>query len=112
MLVSDFQFHLPEELIAQEPLADRAGARMLHLESGQLQDRMFRDLPEMLRVGDLVVFNNTRVFPARLYGRRGGTRGRESQNPHPFAQYARRVGHPGSGKIEVLLTRQISLEPN
>src|ERR1051326_141737 len=101
MLVSDFQFHLPEELIAQEPLADRAGARLLHLESGELWDCMFRDFPEMLRAGDLVVFNNTRVFPARLYGRRGG--GGESQNSH-FSQKAREMGHPGvnrPGRIEV-----------
>ena len=94
MLVSDFQFHLPEELIAQEPPADRAGARLLQLDSGALRDRMFREFPEMLRAGDLAVFNNTRVFPARLYGRRGGVGKGESQNPHSLAKNARRVGHP------------------
>ena len=128
MLVSDFQFHLPEELIAQEPLADRAGARLLHLESGLLQDRFFRDLPEILRPTDLVVFNNTRVFPARLFGRRqlphfsqktremGHPAGDyQSQSPHPLAHDARRVGHSDSirpGRVEVLLTRQVSTEPN
>jgi S-adenosylmethionine:tRNA ribosyltransferase-isomerase len=128
VLVSDFQFHLPEELIAQEPLADRAGARLLHLASGGLRDRVFREFPEMLRAGDLVVFNNTRVFPARLFGRRqlphfsqktremGHPAGDyQSQNPHPLAHDARRVGHPDSirpGRVEVLLTRQVSTEPN
>jgi S-adenosylmethionine:tRNA ribosyltransferase-isomerase len=111
MLVSDFHFELPEELIAQEALADRAGARMLHVDSGAgaLEDRQFREFPELLRAGDLVVFNDTRVFPARLYGRR-------EQQPH-FSQRTREMGHPGSqnpgaGKIEVLLTRQVLREPN
>ncbi len=119
MLVSDFQFHLPEELIAQVPPADRAGARLLHLESGagNLQDRVFRDFPEMLRAGDLVVFNNTRVFPARLYGRRGRSGRGEGQNPRPVpAKTAEtRVGQgeiSGPGRIEVLLTRQVSADPN
>ncbi len=117
MLVSDFQFHLPEELIAQEPLADRAGSRLLHLESGQLRDRLFREFPELLRAGDLVVFNNTRVFPARLLGRRGGVGKGESQNPHPVPakNAGTRVGHPdltSTGRVEVLLTRQVTGEPN
>ena len=100
MLVSDFHYELPEELIAQEPLADRAGSRLLHVESGALEDRRFREFPELLRSGDLVVFNNTRVFPARLYGRRGGV-----IDSHPstgsgqaFSQRTREMGHPvGSG---------------
>jgi S-adenosylmethionine:tRNA ribosyltransferase-isomerase len=123
MLVSDFHYELPEELIAQEPLADRAGSRLLHVESGTgaLEDRQFREFPELLRPGDLVVFNNTRVFPARLYGRRGGVEHSQSQNPHPFdklragslAKDARRMGHPApAGRIEVLLTRQVLQEPN
>ncbi len=117
MLVSDFHYELPEELIAQEPLADRAGSRLLHVESGTgaLEDRQFREFPELLRPGDLVVFNNTRVFPARLYGRRGG-----ALNPHPstgsgqaFSQRTREMGHPVvAGRIEVLLTRQVQREPN
>jgi len=121
MLVSDFHYELPEELIAQEPPADRVGSRMLHVRSGALEDRWFREFPELLRAGDLVVFNNTRVFPARLYGRRGvrsspGNQNpqvsteRTSQNPHPLAKDARRVGHPG--RVEVLLTRQVRMEPN
>ncbi len=74
MLVSDFNYYLPEELIAQEPLADRAASRLLHLnrQSGALQDRMFREFPELLRPDDLVVLNNTRVFPgAALWTSRG-----------------------------------------
>ena len=74
MLVSDFDFDLPEELIAQEPLADRAGARMLALNraTGAWRDRRFRDFPEMLRPGDLLVLNDSRVIPARLFAHRAG----------------------------------------
>jgi S-adenosylmethionine:tRNA ribosyltransferase-isomerase len=108
VLVSDFDFNLPEELIAQEPPAARDGAGMLHVQrvSGQWSDRHFREFPDLLRKGDLVVFNNTRVFPARLYGRRQGTRA-QAVNPHNPA--ARNFL---SGRVEVLLTRQLSTEPN
>jgi S-adenosylmethionine:tRNA ribosyltransferase-isomerase len=108
VLVSDFHFHLPDELIAQEPLAARDASRMLHVQrtSGQWSDREFREFPDLLRPGDLVVFNNTRVFPARLYGRRGGARA-QAVSPHNPA--ARDFLH---GRIEVLLTRQISADPN
>jgi S-adenosylmethionine:tRNA ribosyltransferase-isomerase len=120
VLVSDFHYELPEELIAQEPLADRAGARLLHVRAArELHDRRFREFPELLRAGDLVVFNNTRVFPARLYGRR--VRGGVDQNPH-FSQRTREMGHPESqnshtvvslpGRVEVLLTRRVFQEPN
>jgi len=69
---TDFDFELPPELIAQAPLAERSASRMLVLdvEAQARQDRMFRDLPEFLREGDLLVFNDTRVLPARLYGRK------------------------------------------
>jgi S-adenosylmethionine:tRNA ribosyltransferase-isomerase len=69
---SDFHFDLPQELIAQQPLAHRSDSRLLHLpiQSGELSDRRFRDLPGLLRGGDLLVFNNTRVIPARLFGRK------------------------------------------
>lgn len=67
---SDYQFELPEHLIAQEPLPERAASRLLCLDgkSGQVGDRRFRDLPELLAPGDLLVFNDTRVIPARLTG--------------------------------------------
>ncbi|MBZ5628584.1 MAG: S-adenosylmethionine:tRNA ribosyltransferase-isomerase [Acidobacteriia bacterium] len=100
MLVSDFDYHLPEELIAQEPLADRAASRMLHLVrgTGKLEDRGFREFPELLRPDDLVVFNNTRVFPARLYGRRSGARSQPVSKRNPAAREFLK------GRVEVLLT--------
>ena len=67
---SDFHFELPPELIAQVPLAQRSASRLLLLDVPvrTWQDRMFRELPSFLRKGDLLVFNDTRVLPARLYG--------------------------------------------
>jgi len=66
---SDFHFHLPPELIAQEALDDRAASRLLVLDAdGRIADRSFRDLPALLAPGDLLVFNDTRVLPARLHG--------------------------------------------
>lgn len=116
MLVSDFHFELPEGLIAQEPLADRAGSRLLLANPGveTFEDRQFREFPELLRPDDLVVFNNTRVFPARLYGRRGGAPLLGDENSH-FSQNRGEMGHPQEflrGRIEVLLTRQLQREPN
>ncbi|SFS05288.1 S-adenosylmethionine:tRNA ribosyltransferase-isomerase [Dyella sp. OK004] len=72
MKKSDFDFDLPPELIAQAPLAERSASRLLLLDvdAQSLQDRMFRELPQLLRKGDLLVFNDTRVLPARLYGRK------------------------------------------
>jgi S-adenosylmethionine:tRNA ribosyltransferase-isomerase len=69
---TDFDFELPPELIAQAPLAERSASRLLVLdvESQTRQDRLFRELPEFLREGDLLVFNDTRVLPARLHGRK------------------------------------------
>ena len=81
---------------------------MLHLNrgTGATSDRVFRDFPEILRPNDLLVMNNTRVFPARLYGRRGGAKA-QPVSPH----------NPASpnflkGRVEVLLTRQTRQEPN
>lgn len=95
VLVSDFDFHLPPELIAQEPLADRAGARMLALDrtTGSRQDRHFRDLPSMLRPGDLLVVNDSRVIPARLFAHRVGLH--------------TQVNHRATGRIQVLLAEQV-----
>ena len=108
MLVADFNYPLPEELIAQQPLADRAESRLLHLDrvSGRLRDGRFRELPDLLRPGDLVVLNNTRVFPARLYGRRSGEKAQPVSGQNPAAREFLR------GRVEVLLTRQISPQPN
>jgi S-adenosylmethionine:tRNA ribosyltransferase-isomerase len=121
--VSDFDFHLPEELIAQRPLPSRDSSRMLHVQRGTgslrdrslpdqiwsdqiWSDRTFCDFPDLLRPSDLLVFNNTKVFPARLYGRRQGTR---AQPVSPQNPASRDFLH---GRIEVLLTQQLSTEPN
>ena len=70
MLVSDFDYELPDDLIAQEPLEKREASRMLvaHRKTGVLNDKHFYELPGFLQKGDVVVLNNTRVFPARLFG--------------------------------------------
>ena len=70
MLRTDFGYRLPEELIAQTPLAERSASRMLVLDgkTGAIADRTFRDLPDLLEPGDLLVFNDTRVVAARLMG--------------------------------------------
>lgn len=66
---SDFTYDLPDELIAQQPLAERSASRLLTLDgaSGALADRQMRDLPQLVNAGDLLVFNDTRVIPARLF---------------------------------------------
>ena len=70
MRTSDFQYHLPQELIAQRPLGQRAASRLLHLCGDELFDRQFTELPALFSPGDLLVFNNTKVIPARLFGRK------------------------------------------
>ena len=90
LLVEDFDFELPAELIAQEPPAERGLSRMLVMDraSGVLRDASFADFPSLLNRGDLLVLNDSRVIPARLYAQR--TLVRDRQQP--------------SGQIEVLLT--------
>ncbi len=66
--LGDFDFDLPPELIAQHPAAERSGSRLLDGTGGALVDRTFRDFPELLAAGDLLVFNDTRVIKARLHG--------------------------------------------
>jgi S-adenosylmethionine:tRNA ribosyltransferase-isomerase len=72
MKKSDFNYQLPEALIAQKPLQERSASRMLVLgrESGSLEDRQFVELLDFLSSDDLVVFNNTKVIPARLFGQK------------------------------------------
>lgn len=84
MNVSDFDFELPESLIAQMPLPERSGARMLVLDGagGEIRDAAIREFPGLLSAGDLLVFNDTRVIPARLHGQKDS-----------------------GGKVEVLLER-------
>src|SRR6202166_4468317 len=108
MLVSDFDYILPPECIAQEPLADRAASRLLHLDRkmGRWQDRLFREFPDFLRADDLLVLNNTRVFAARLYGRRSGERAHALSPHNPAARDFLR------GRVEVLLTRRGADSPH
>jgi S-adenosylmethionine:tRNA ribosyltransferase-isomerase len=95
MLISDFDFNLPEKLIAQEPAAERDTSRLLVVNraSGTFTDSVFNQLPNFLQPADLLVLNNTRVFPARLIGNR-----------------LRRVGNGNKqlgAKVEIFLVRQI-----
>jgi S-adenosylmethionine:tRNA ribosyltransferase-isomerase len=107
VLVSEFDYHLPQELVARQPLADRAASRLLHVDRRRdaLDDRQFRDFPDLLRPDDLLVFNNTRVLPARLYGHRSGARAQALSEENPAA------GDFLRGKVEVLLTKQRSTSP-
>ena len=78
MKTSDFDYHLPKELIAQTPMEPRDHSRLMVVSRAgdSIQHRRFDDLPEYLRPGDLLVFNDSRVFPARLHGTRSATGGR------------------------------------
>jgi S-adenosylmethionine:tRNA ribosyltransferase-isomerase len=101
MDLADFDYDLPEELIAQEPLADRAASRMLVLyrQEGRWEDRAFRDFPSFLSRGDCLVLNDSRVFPARLLGHRAGVHALPVGRKNP-----KRREHL-SGEVEVLLLR-------
>lgn len=85
--LSDYDYHLPEELIAQVPLDDRASARLLHLnrQTGAVSHRQFRDILDLLKPGDTLVLNNTRVSAVRLFGQR-----------------------PSGGQVEALLLQAIA----
>lgn len=103
MRLDEFDYPLPTELIAQRPLEERDASRMLLLDraAGTIVDRAFRELPSILRPGDLLVFNNTKVFPARLLGHRHGV-GAQPISPHnPAAcEYLK-------GEVELMLTRHL-----
>ncbi|MDE6249225.1 MAG: S-adenosylmethionine:tRNA ribosyltransferase-isomerase, partial [Paramuribaculum sp.] len=75
MKLSQFKFNLPEELIAQYPAEERDQARMMvvHRDTGEIEHRIFKEIINYFDDGDLFVFNNTRVFPARLYGNKEKT---------------------------------------
>jgi S-adenosylmethionine:tRNA ribosyltransferase-isomerase len=107
VLVSEFDFHLPEELIAQHPLEDRASSRMLVLNrtSGGFKDAQFRELPSLLRPGDLLVLNDTRVIPARLFGHRAGLKSQ------PLSVHNPSMRDFLQGKVEVLLAKQVAAHP-
>jgi S-adenosylmethionine:tRNA ribosyltransferase-isomerase len=104
MNLSELNFDLPDELIAQHPLAQRDDSRMMLLDrtTGEWQDRHFREFPELLRGDELVVFNNARVIPARLFGKRAGLHAAP-----PGANNPAKDEHL-KAEIEVLLIRQLA----
>jgi len=85
--LSDFDYRLPPELIAQAPAVERTGSRLLHVDGRALTDHAFTDLPQLIARGDLVVFNDTRVVKARLHAVR-----------------------PTGGKVELLLERALGAD--
>jgi S-adenosylmethionine:tRNA ribosyltransferase-isomerase len=103
MDLAQFDYHLPDELIAQAPPEDRAGARMLVVDRAgkRWEDRRFRDLPRYLRPGDCLVLNDSRVFPARLYGHRAGVRSLPVGKNNP------KLREHLSGRVEVFLLRPV-----
>jgi S-adenosylmethionine:tRNA ribosyltransferase-isomerase len=104
--LSDFGYHLPPNLIAQEPLADRAASRMLvlHRATERWQDRSFRDLPEFLQSGDCLVLNDSKVFPCRLFGHRSGV------HSLPVGKGNPKRHENLSGSVEVFLLRPFSAD--
>ena len=118
MQTSDFNYHLPPELIAQQPLPDRAQARMMVIQraTGAFDHRRVADLPAFLRPGDLLVVNDTRVIPARLYGHKAATGGpvhrlvppeRLSPGRSTPAEPGCGGGRPGvGGRVEILLIEE------
>src|ERR1700722_19406442 len=101
MLVSDFHYDPPAELIAQQPPAVRGASRMMTLSraTGDFADKQFADLPQLLQPGDLLILNDSRVLPARLFATRSGLR-TQHNSPAPTSQ------------IEVLLTQRLPSEHN
>lgn len=120
---SDFHYHLPPELIAQAPLPERSASRLLVVPpdstaaSGwRFGDRAFRDLPDLLRAGDLLVFNDTRVIPARLFGQKptggrveimierllGGSDARVQLGVSKSPKEGARIALDAGGEVEVL----------
>ncbi len=104
MDLSEFNYHLPDSSIAQEPLADRAGSRMLvlHRDSQRCEDRMFRELPQFLRASDCVVLNDSKVFPSRLFGHRAGV------HALPVGRHNPKRWQNLSGEVEVLLIEPVT----
>lgn len=101
-----FDYHLPEHLIAQQPAGRRDESRLLvaHRATGKIEHHVFRDLPQLLAPGDLIVFNDTRVLPARLLGTRDATGGKweglflETTADGLWEMMTKTRGHPVSGE--------------
>ena len=106
MLLEEFAYTLPAELIAQRPLAERDASRMMVLDRAakRWEDRTFCEISQLLQPGDLLVFNNTKVFPARLLGRRRGITSQRVGKNNPAQRGFL------TGETELLLTRQESEE--
>src|SRR5690242_8951487 len=104
MRLDELDYHLPREQIAQRPLERRDASRLLSLDrsSGIFEDRRFAEFPELLKGNELLVFNNPRVIPARLFGRRAGV---HSQPPSRTTK-----SEHLTGTVEVFLTRQLELD--
>jgi len=104
MLLEEFNYELPKELIEQRPLKERDASRMMVLDRAaqSFTDCTFRRLPEILQPGDLLVLNNTMVFPARLLGRRRGVKAQAIGRHNPAARQFL------TGEVELLLTRNES----
>ena len=90
MKLSDFNFHLPEELVAEYPSDNRDESRLMviHRETGKIEHKLFKDIINYFNEGDVMIMNNTRVFPARMYGNKEKT----------------------GAKIEVFLLRELNRE--
>jgi len=103
MDLSEFEYHLPEERIAQQALQDRSASRMLvvHRAQGHWDDLTFRDLPQFLGPGDCLVLNDSRVFPARLFGHRAGI------TALPLGKNNPKLHENLSGRVEVFLLRPL-----
>jgi S-adenosylmethionine:tRNA ribosyltransferase-isomerase len=101
MRLDELDYRLPRHLIAQRPPERRDGSRLLTMDrsTGELTDALFAQLPTLLRGDELVVLNNARVIPARLFGERAGVHRDPPSRPA--------VGEHRTGKVEVLLTRQL-----
>ncbi len=104
MRLDELDYRLPREQIAQRPLDRREASRLLFVNrsSGAFEDRFFTEIPNLLRGDELLVFNNARVIPARLFGRRAGV---HSQPP----SRATKAEHL-TGKVEIFLTRELDSE--
>jgi len=104
MKLSDFDYHLPEGAIAQQPLAERDASRLLLVDrsTGRWEDCVFRELPALVRGDELIVLNNARVLPARLFGRRRGI------HAEPAARRGRARREHLKASIEALLVRRLS----
>ncbi len=106
MLLEEFDYEMPAGLIARRPLKERDASRLMVLrrEAKQWEDRTFRELPQILAPGDLLVFNNTKVFPARLLGRRRGVASQRLGKSNPAQRRFL------TGETELMLTRQVSAD--